>query len=114
MPIRITWFSVDAGVPGRATQSRTLQKRGATRCRRDDGHLRRIFRVAARPTGATRRIPPHEIPGAAVTHLYPTRMPLKRLQDIPGHNSLELTQLNILEDETAINRSHSPLVPLMG
>ncbi|QDV87330.1 hypothetical protein TBK1r_63600 [Stieleria magnilauensis] len=89
-------------------------KKGATRCRRNDGHLRRIYRVAARPTGATRRIPPHEIPGAAATHLYPARMPVERLQDIPGHNSLELTQLNILEDETAINGSHSPFDPLMG
>ena len=90
------------------------QKGGATRCRRDDGHLRRIFRVAARPTGATRRIPPHEIPGAAATHLYPTRMQLKRLQDIPAHNALAVTQLNILEDETAINGSHSPFDPLIG
>ncbi|QEG02178.1 hypothetical protein Mal15_62630 [Stieleria maiorica] len=41
-------------------------------------------------------------------------MPLKRLQDIPTHNALAVTQLNILEDETAINGSHSPLEPVMG
>ena len=41
-------------------------------------------------------------------------MPLKRLQDILGHNSLEVTQLYILEDEAAINGSHSPFDLLNG
>jgi len=35
-------------------------------------------------------------------------MPLKRLQDILGHNSLEVTRLYILKDETEINGSHGP------
>ena len=34
-------------------------------------------------------------------------MPLARLQAILGHNSLEVTQLYILEDEAQINRMFS-------
>ena len=40
-------------------------------------------------------------------------MPLKRLQAILGHNSLEMTQLYILEDEAQINGSHSPFDQLI-
>jgi hypothetical protein len=35
-------------------------------------------------------------------------MPLKRLKGILEHNSLEVTQLYILEDEAEIKGSHSP------
>ena len=41
-------------------------------------------------------------------------MPLKRLHDILGHNSLEVMQLYILEDEAEINGSHSPFDLLNG
>jgi hypothetical protein len=35
-------------------------------------------------------------------------MPLKRPQDIRGHNSVEVTQLYIWEDEAGTNGSDSP------
>jgi hypothetical protein len=41
-------------------------------------------------------------------------MPLKRLQAILGLNSLETTQLYILEDEAEFNGSHSPFDQLDG
>jgi len=41
-------------------------------------------------------------------------MPLRRLQAILGHNSIEMTQLYILEDEAQINGSHSPIDLLNG
>ena len=78
------------------------------RFHRDDDHLRRIFRDAVRRSGVRRRITPHDIRRAAATHLHLAGMPLKRLQDILGHTSLEVTRLYILEDETEINGSHSP------
>ena len=78
------------------------------RYHRDDDHLRRIFREAVKRSGIRRRITPHDIRRSAATHLHLAGMPLKRLQDILGHNSLEATRLYILEDETEINGSHSP------
>ena len=78
------------------------------RYHRDDDHLRRIFRDAVKRSGVRRRITPHDIRRAAATHLHLAGMPLKRLQDILAHNSLEVTQLYILEDEAEINGSHSP------
>jgi integrase len=59
------------------------------------------------------RITPHDIRRAAATHLHLSGMPLKRLQAILGHNSLEMTQLYILEDEAQINGSHSPFDQLI-
>ncbi|MEM7316837.1 MAG: tyrosine-type recombinase/integrase [Planctomycetota bacterium] len=78
------------------------------RYHRDDDHLRRIFREAVKRSGIRRRITPHDIRRAAATHLHLAGMPLKRLQDILGHISLEVTRLYILEDDTEINGSHSP------
>jgi site-specific recombinase XerD len=80
----------------------------------DDDHQRRIFRDAVRRSGVRRRITPHDIRRAAATHLHLSGMPLKRLQAILGHNSLETTQLYILEDEAEINGSHSPFDQLDG
>ena len=84
------------------------------RYHRDDDHLRRIFRDAVRRSGARRRITPHDIRRAAATHLHLAGMPLKRLQNILGHNSLEVTQLYLLEDEAEINGSHSKFDLLNG
>jgi len=78
------------------------------RYHRDDDHLRRIFRDAVKRPGIRRRITPHDIRRNAATHLHLAGMPLKRLQDILGHNSLEVTQLYILEDEAEISGAHSP------
>ena len=75
---------------------------------RDDDHLRRLFREAVKRSGIRRRITPHDTRRSTATHLHLAGMPLKRLQDILGHNSLEVTRLYILEDETEINGSHSP------
>ena len=61
------------------------------RYHRADDHLRRIFRDAVKRSGVRRRITPHDIRRAAATHLHLAGMPLKRLQDILGHNSLEVT-----------------------
>ena len=83
-------------------------------CHRDDDHLRRIFRDAVKRSGVRRPITPHDIRRAAATHLHLAGMPLKRLQDILGHNSLEVTQLYILEDESEINGSHRPFDLLSG
>ncbi len=80
----------------------------------DDDHQRRIFRDAVLRSGVRRRITPHDIRRAAATHLHLSGMPLKRLQAILGHNSLETTQLYILEDEAQINGSHSPFDQLGG
>lgn len=74
----------------------------------DDDHQRRIFRDAVRRSGVRRRITPHDIRRAAATHLHLSGMPLKRLQDILWHSSIDTTQLYILEDEAQINGSHSP------
>ena len=84
------------------------------RYHRDDDHLRRIFGEAVKRSGVRRRITPHDIRRAAATHLHLAGMPLKRLQGILGHNSLEVTQLYILEDESEINGSHSPFDLLDG
>ena len=78
------------------------------RYHRDDDHLHQIFRDAVKRSGVKRRITPHDIRRAATTHMHLAGMPLKRLQDILGHYSLEVTQLYSLEDETEINGSHSP------
>ncbi len=80
----------------------------------DDDHQRRIFRDAVLRSDIRRRITPHDIRRAAATHLHLSGMPLKRLQAISGHNSLEMTQLYILEDEAQINGSHSPFDQLNG
>ena len=80
----------------------------------DDDHQRRIFRDAVRRSGIRRRITPHDIRRAAATHLHLSGMPLKRLQSILGHNSLDVTQLYVLEDEAKINGSHSPFDLLNG
>ena len=66
-------------------------------------HQRRMFRDAVQRSGVRRRINPHDFRRAAATHLHLSGMPLKRLQAILGHNSLEMTQLYILEDEAQIN-----------
>lgn len=52
-------------------------------------HQRRIFLDAGRRSGAQRRIAPRYIRRAAAAHLHLSGMPLKRLQDILGHNSME-------------------------
>ncbi len=80
----------------------------------DDNHQRRIFREAVLRSGVRRRITPHDIRRAAATHLHLSGMPLRRLQAILGHNSLEVTQLYILEDEAEINGTHSPFDLLHG
>jgi site-specific recombinase XerD len=80
----------------------------------DDDNQRRIFRDAVQRSGVRRRITPHDIRRAAATHLHLSGMPLRRLQAILGHNSLEMTQLYILEDEAQINGSHSPFDLLNG
>ena len=80
----------------------------------DDDHQRRLFRDSVLRSGVRRRITPHDIRRAAATHLHLSGMPLKRLQAILGHNSLETTQLYILEDEAQINGSHSPFDQLGG
>ena len=41
-------------------------------------------------------------------------MPLKRLQDVLGHNLLEVISLSILEGDSEINGSHSPFDLLNG
>ncbi len=84
------------------------------RYHRNDDHLRRIFHEAVKRSGVRRRITPHDIRRAAATHLHLAGMPLKRLQGILGHNSLEVTQLYVLEDEAEINGSHSPFDLLDG
>lgn len=80
----------------------------------DDNHQRRIFREAVLRSGIRRRITPHDIRRAAATHLHLSGMPLRRLQSILGHYSLDVTQLYILEDEAEINGTHSPLDLLDG
>lgn len=80
----------------------------------DDDHQRRIFRDAVLRSGVRRRITQHDIRRAAATHLHQSGMPLIRLQAILVHNSLEMTQLSILEDEAQINGSHSPFDQLDG
>ena len=77
-------------------------------------HQRRIFRDAVQRSGVRRRINPQDIRRAAATHLHLSGMPLKRLQAILGHSSLEMTQPYILEDEAQINGSHSPFDQLNG
>jgi len=84
------------------------------RYHRDDDHVRRIFRDAVKRSGVRRRITPHDIRRAAATHLHLAGMPLKRLQDILGHHSLEVTQLYILEDEGEISGPQSPFDLLNG
>lgn len=79
-----------------------------------DDHQRRIFRDAVQRSGLGRRITPHDVRRAAATHLHLSGLPLKRLQAILGHNSLEVTQLYILEDESEINGAHSPFDQLIG
>lgn len=80
----------------------------------DDDHQRRIFRDAVLRSGIRRRVTPHDLRRAAATHLHLAGMPLKRLQAILGHNSLDTTELYILEDEAQINGSHSPFDLLGG
>lgn len=80
----------------------------------DDDHQRRIFRDAVLRSGIRRPVTPHDLRRAAATHLHLAGMPLKRLQAILGHNSLETTELYILEDEAQINGSHSPFDLLNG
>ena len=80
----------------------------------DDNHQRRIFRDAVLRSGVCRTITPHDLRRAAATHLHLAGMPLKRLQAILGHSSLDVTQLYILEDESQINGSHSPFDLLNG
>jgi hypothetical protein len=51
---------------------------------------------------------------AAATHTPVSGMPLRPLPANLGYNSLEVTQLSILEDEAEINGTHSPFDLLHG
>ncbi|MCA9194134.1 MAG: tyrosine-type recombinase/integrase [Planctomycetales bacterium] len=53
--------------------------------------MRRIFRDAVRRSGVRRRITPHDVRRAAARHLHLSGMPIKRLQAILGHNSINTT-----------------------
>ena len=81
------------------------------RYHRDDDHLRRIFREAVKRSGIRSRITPHDIRRSAATHLHLAGMPLKRLQDILGHNSLEMTRLVYFGGRNRNQRLSQPIRP---
>jgi integrase len=78
------------------------------RYRKDKDNIRKQYKLAKQRAGILGPLTPHDLRRNAATHLHLAGMPLKRLQDILGHNRLEQTRDYILDDEASINGSHSP------
>ena len=83
------------------------------RWHQDPDNVRRNFTKAIKSAGIQRRMTAHDIRRASATHMHLDGVPLTKIQELLGHNSIEQTREYIMDDESNIDGSMSPFDRLM-